>query len=106
MQFVLVEFEFEVVEVDDVSDFEIEGEIFFLSAPDIDLQGFTLVGVVDDFNFLGEVSVLFVAVGTGCVDNESSGRVESIRVVGLFIFLVLFFGLLKGENLSVLVHNS
>ena len=60
----------------------------------------------NDFNFLCEVSVLFVAVGTRCVDNESDGRVEPIRVVGLFIFLVLFFGLLKGENLSVLVHNS
>jgi hypothetical protein len=64
LQLVLVELEPEVVEVDDVSDFEIEGEVLLLAAPDVDLEGLGLVGGVDDFEFLGEVPVFFVAVGS------------------------------------------
>ena len=71
LQLVLVEFKFKIVEEDDVPNFEVEGEILFLAAPDVDLKGLILVRRVDDFEFLGEVSVPFVAVGTRCVDDQS-----------------------------------
>lgn len=106
LQLVLVELEPEVVEVDDVSDFEIEGEVLLLVAPDVDLEGLGLVGGVDDFELLGEVPVFFVAVGSGCVDDEPDGGVELVLLPGLLIFVVLLPGLLEAENLSVLLHNS
>ena len=77
-----------------------------MTAPDIDLKGFTLIGGVNDFEFLGVVSVFFVAVGARCIDDESDGGVEFVLLFGLFIFIVFFSGLLEGENLSVFVHNS
>ena len=106
LQLVIVQLELEIIQEDDVTNFKVEGKIFFLVAPDVDLEGFILVGSVDDFEFLGEVSVLFVSVGTWCVDDESDGGVELVLLSRLLIFFMFFSGLQEGENLPVFVHNS
>jgi len=73
LKFVVVGINFEIVEEDDVTNFDTGGEIFPAIAPEVDLKGFLLLGVVDDFKFLSVVPVVFIAIGVGAVDDESDG---------------------------------
>ena len=101
LEFVVEGFDFEIVEEDDVADFEVEGEILLAVAPEVDLEGLLLLGVVDDFEFLGEVPIVLVAVDVGAVDDEADGREQPVAGLAL---LVLFLELGQGKQLPVLLH--
>ena len=80
LKFIVVVFDFEIIEEDDISHLEVESEIIFMVAPEVDLKRVLLTSGVYDFEFLSEVSAGFIAIGIGCVDNESDGGVESFWV--------------------------
>ena len=90
LQFVIVGVDFEIVEQNDVTDFDMECKILFMIAPKVDLKWIVLLTMIDNFKFLGVVPVVFVAIDVGAVNDESDGGEEFI--VG-FAFLVLFLEL-------------
>jgi hypothetical protein len=85
----VVEVDAEAVEVEDVSNLHIEGEVFPAVAPQHHLESI-LSGGVDDLELLGEVPVVFVAEDVGAVDHQSDGGEMSFLA-----FLVLFLCLLS-----------
>lgn len=88
LKFVLVGLDFEVVEEDDISDVNVKGQIFATVAPEIDLERVLGVGTIDDFEFLCEISVVFVAEGTGAVDDESDCRRYFLDSLLVFVLVL------------------
>jgi len=83
---VLVELYFEVVKEQDVTDSEIEREVLSATAVEVDIEGLSSWGI-DDFEFLGEVSVVFIAVDVGGIGDDAD-RAEQLflDVFALFCF--------------------
>lgn len=96
MKSTIVDLGFEVIEVEDITDFYIEGEILLAIAPKVDLSGLTGFSAIDDFEFLSIVAICFVFIDVRTIDDESDWAVESLCVFfGAGCFLLDFFSELE-----------
>lgn len=73
LEFFIVWINFEIVEQNDITYFDIEGKILFTIAPEVDLKWFILLWVIDYFQFLSVVSVVLIAIDVGAVNYKSNG---------------------------------
>ena len=78
LQSSIVEFEFEIVNIENVTDLNVESEIFLSVVPQIHLKGLVLRCAVNNFEFLSIVAIGRIFVNIGCINNESNGRVKFI----------------------------
>ena len=101
LELVVEGLDFEIVEEDDVTDLQAEGEVLLAVAPEVHLEGLLLLRVVYYFQFLSEVPVVLVAVYVRAVDDQPDGRHQPFAGLAL---LVLFLELGEGKQLPVLLH--
>ena len=74
LQAVVVGVDAEVIEQEDVANLDVDCEVLLAVAPEVDVEGFVLLGCVNDLQFLGVIAILFISEYIGAVGDQSDGR--------------------------------
>jgi hypothetical protein len=77
----IVKFNFKVIKKQDISNFDIKGEIFLTVTPNVDLKRLALGSTIDYLEFLCIVAIGLIPVDVGAINNESNRAVEFVSAL-------------------------
>ena len=69
MKVILIQLNLEVIDEENISNFDVEDKILFSIAPDIDLEDLIGVGLINNLEFLCVVSISLISIDIGAIDD-------------------------------------